>query len=66
MTETLEALQAELARQDVELERLTTQFADFAEAGVAFDIPPDFFEALDAICEVRHATSPVHMNAVRA
>lgn len=66
MNEKFDQLRAELARQDAELARQMKQLSDLAQAGIPVTVPPDFFEALDATCEVRHATSTIHMNAVRA
>lgn len=66
MNEKFEKLRSELARQDAELESLMKQLSELADAGVAVNVPPEFFEALDATCEIRRATSTIHMNAVRA
>lgn len=66
MNENFDQLRAELARQDAELTQVMKQLSDLADAGIPMTVPPDFFEELDATCDVRHATSTIHMNAVRA
>lgn len=66
MNEKFDQLRAELARQDEELEQLMQQLTALNDAGVSLDVPPEFFEAMDAACEVRakHIATPI--NAVRA
>jgi hypothetical protein len=66
MNEKFDQLRAELARQDAELAAVTRQLDELAEGGVALDIPTEFFEAFDDVCEPRRTASAIHFNAVRA
>jgi len=67
MNEKFEQLRAEIERQDAEMVAITKQLEELSEAGVAIDVPPEFFEALDAACAPpRRAAQPIHNHAVRA
>lgn len=49
----LEELEAELARQDAELERASALFEEAGATGAHFDVPSSFFEELEELCALR-------------
>lgn len=52
---TIEELEAELARQDAALDEAAAHFREVAGDGARFQVPTSFFEELEEACEVRRA-----------
>jgi hypothetical protein len=61
----IEELEAELARQDEELERVSAAFVE-ASAGHRFEVPPSFFEELGELASPRPVTAPTFVLGLRA
>ncbi|MBN9166464.1 MAG: hypothetical protein J0I07_36355 [Myxococcales bacterium] len=66
MNRSIEELEAELARQDEELERATAAFAEAGASEARVQVPASFFEELEEACRPRGVPAVQFVFGIRA